>query len=111
MMADLQFPEAERIQLLLDHFQEKQCAFETDCGLARATIYKVMHSGSLTRETAIRICKRHPEVNLAWLVSGEGEPFRSKEEQQNVELAVQVSRLASAVERLCAILDKNNVLV
>lgn len=103
-MAKAQFPEGERIQLLLDNYKTKASAFEAECGLAGATVFKAMTAGTLTRETAIRICKRYPEVSLSWLISGEGDMFVPPQSQ--TDIAAAINRMASAIERLCTILEQ-----
>ncbi|MDF1695232.1 MAG: hypothetical protein P1U56_05345 [Saprospiraceae bacterium] len=64
-----------RIQNLIDHYELNVSSFSKSIGLnGNVTIYKIVKGeSSPSFATLLKIKESYPEVNIDWILSGEGE--------------------------------------
>jgi len=60
----------ERIKIYLNELKIGQTAFELQSGLSRGMLSQ---KNLLGEESLLKIAKTYPELNLNWLIRGEGE--------------------------------------
>ena len=66
----------DRLSILCNALGLSVREFERQCGLNRGNISNM--TGALGSDKLSKIIARYPEVNLYWLISGEGEIFKTK---------------------------------
>ena len=70
----------QRLLAFLTYKQIGQTKFEALCGLSRGLINNM--KGSLSTATATKIANKCPELNMDWLLTGEGEMLKNSEPVQ-----------------------------
>lgn len=56
-----------------------QNKFEAYCNIPRGTISKIRGGSGISTSTLAKICARCPELNVAWLLTGDGDMLNLKE--------------------------------
>ena len=75
----------DRIKLFRDYLGIGQTAFEVNIGVARGYFSNVKTLGS---DRILRIHTKYPELNIEWLVTGNGEMIKNAErEQKTIEIS------------------------
>jgi len=88
--------EKEKFEKLIDALGITIYQFGKDLGFARVEpIYKILRGDTKDPSASIygKIKKAYPEVNLDWLVTGEGSMFIEKKPSANIELIEKVNTL------------------
>lgn len=70
----------DRIVRLLELLGISQAAFCRECDIKPATLSGM--GDGLNTQTIIRIARRYPDLNLRWLLLGEGETWLAKERKE-----------------------------
>ena len=69
---------------LVDFARQKhdfgQNKFEEYCGIPRGTINNIKPGGGISTNTLTKICLKCPELNVAWLLTGDGDMLNRKEQ-------------------------------
>lgn len=65
----------DRLLIYLKHLDVGQNAFEKTAGIANG--YISHNKGSIGSDILASILKSHPDLNLMWLITGEGEMLKS----------------------------------
>ena len=73
----MQTTEKERIIAFIDAIGVSIRAFEMDCGLSNGIINNL--KGSFSKSTLDKISAKYPELNINWLVVGEGSMLKPNE--------------------------------
>ncbi len=75
----------DRIKLFREYLGIGQTAFEVNIGVARGDFSNVKTLGS---DRILRIHTKYPELNIEWLVTGNGEMIKNAErEQKTIEIS------------------------
>ena len=75
----------DRIKLFREYLGIGQTAFEVNIGVARGYFSNVKTLGS---DRILRIHTKYPELNIEWLVTGNGEMIKNAErEQKTIEIS------------------------
>ncbi|MGB1040900.1 MAG: helix-turn-helix domain-containing protein [Flavobacteriales bacterium] len=91
-----------RIPQLLQQKKLSQSQFCNETGFSKQNLSKFLR-GSVKHvkvEIAIVIAKSYPEVNLRWLLLGEGEMFNENVQPVNTTLHEEVIQLKDEISRL-----------
>lgn len=70
----------QRLLLFVENLGQSVRAFEQDCGLANGTIASIKVKGPSVGIVS-KIAYAHPELNLYWLLTGDGKMLRDENEQ------------------------------
>lgn len=110
----------DRLIEFLKHIGIGQTNFESITGLGRASISKI--KDGMSSPNLAKIAKAYPELNINWLITGEGEMLKTNtpkvevvSSEQSVpyflykELLDRNERLTRENERLTELLRKNNI--
>lgn len=54
-------------------------SFETQCGLSNGYVRNI--SGSIGKDKIMSICREFPDLNIGWLMTGDGEMLMTSKEQ------------------------------
>lgn len=91
-----------RIRTFCDHLGLSIREFERECALGRGNISNM--GGAIGTDKVSKIIVRYPEINLYWLITGEGEMIRRTERQpaspRSDELFVRYRELLSLQENI-----------
>lgn len=64
----------DRLKQFLDHKEHQQSEFHRKTGIDRAQIYRILkNEGEPGPQALVKITVSYPELNLSWLLTGEGE--------------------------------------
>lgn len=66
----------KRLLLFLNYLNIGQTKFEKECGFSRGFVNKLTDGIGINK--VLILYKKYPEINLEWLITGEGEMIRSK---------------------------------
>lgn len=69
----------QRLLLFVENLGQSVRAFEQDCGLANGTISSIKVKGPSVGNLS-KIAYAHPELNLSWLLTGEGKMLRENQD-------------------------------
>lgn len=75
----------DRILAVVDYSGFTQNGFESACGLARGTISSI--NKGMRSDNIAKIAKRFPEINMTWLLTGEGKMVTKIPETDTMENA------------------------
>jgi hypothetical protein len=97
-----------RLIQFLNHLQIGQNSFEISVGWSTGTIFN-LNKGIRSDKLAL-LAMKHPELNLRWLLLGEGEMLTQPEDamMKNPTLDFVIRHLASENEKLQAKIDDLN---
>ena len=82
-----------------------QNKFEEYIGIANG--YLASKSQSITSDTIEKVLAKFPELNLYWLITGQGEMLKSEEDQEGIEMV----KLRAEIESLKTQLAREKELV
>lgn len=69
----------ERIILFIEYLKLSQSSFERYCGLSNGLVNNI--GSSITARTREKISVKYPELNMTWLLMGEGEMLKTKNDE------------------------------
>lgn len=73
----------ERVEQLIDHYNMNISSFEKAVGLSNNSLGAAIRRGSsLKDETLLQILEEFPDVDPAWLLTGEGNMLRKDNKQK-----------------------------
>ena len=93
----------ERLDIFLSYLRLSGRAFEKECGL-KTGVYASIKEGT-SASTFILILNKYPELSAEWLMRGEGEMLRKKDQVHEIfmkryeELIVENMELKSVAEK------------
>lgn len=71
-----------RVCKLAHYFSNSVREFERNVGLTRGSLGNLKPNQSISSEILSQITDKFPEINLYWLISGEGEMLRQENEKE-----------------------------
>jgi uncharacterized small protein (DUF1192 family) len=84
--------QGSRLEKIQSRFSESQVAFAQAIGLSAGFINKIISGKKgLSGNVINRISQKFPEVNIGWLVSGEGEMLTDNDPEKKPAAGVDVS--------------------
>jgi len=112
-MSDVRF----RLTQFIHHLKMDTSAFERECGLSNGFIAKT--NDRIRKSSLNMISHRFPELNINWVITGEGEMLQQKPKQnESSNLVDLIARLLDKIERdeenisrLSEQLNRNNALL
>ncbi len=66
-------------------------AFEERCGLNRGNISNMSDDGNIGSDKLSKIFDSYPSLNLAWLLTGEGEMLKGQQDDMQVQIVQEVT--------------------
>lgn len=68
-----------RLKMFIDHLGTSVRQFEMECAIGTGAIGKAMNHGTdLSKDTIDKIGGKYPQLNMNWLLAGEGEMLIKK---------------------------------
>ena len=80
--------------------------FARRVGIGTPTLSRLRHGERQLRNYHAKILAAFPQVNEDWLLRGEGEPIKKREEPNYRALITRLGRLEKKVDELIALMEK-----
>lgn len=103
---------ARLVRFARERYDKGMNRFEDYCGISQGTISKITKGISTT--TLKPIAEKCPELNLRWLITGEGDMCLDDESitaQNTLKMTEEISTLKAEVDMLHKLLDKQQVII
>lgn len=71
----------DRLKYIRDYADMGQTKFEEHVGLSRGYFNK--SNGNLSSDTILKMLSKFPDLNIEWLITGKGEPFKEDPNKEN----------------------------
>ena len=78
---------AQRIQWIIQHFRLSNASFADKIGVQRSTISHILSGrNSASLDFVTKIINHFPDVNVNWLITGQGEPLKNEGQDTDREI-------------------------